>query len=216
VKGLVKGVVLALVLVLHPRGAAADVPGSTPASRAPADEAGETLIGPDPFPRDSGWYVAPSFGVTAAAGHFGYSTGIRGAWVMNRTFGVGLSASSLGWNGETREGSGVGVGRTRGAYGGLLLQYNLAERGLVHGFVDATLGGGATCEDDPSGGDTSCHDTHAFLVVEPAANLEINVISFMRVAIGAGYRFAGPGSARAFGSDMSGLVARTSLEFGRF
>jgi hypothetical protein len=54
-------------------------------------------------------------------------------------------------------------------------------------------------------------------VVEPAANLEINLARHVRLSSGVGYRvaFAGSGEGPSSG-DMSSLVVRSSLIFGSF
>jgi hypothetical protein len=184
-----------------------------------ADQAPQTLIGPDGFLRHSGWYIAPSFGATGINGHAGYLTGLRGAWVVNRTFGVGLAGTGFGWDVYRSDSLTSPERRMAGGYGGLLLQYNLADDRLVHGFVDTTIGGGAACYDirDANRSD-SCQSARAFFAFEPSANVEINVTRFMRVAVGAGYRLALTDTMDKglTSSDLSGLVARTNLEFGQF
>lgn len=186
----------------------------------PVDDNPQTLIGPDGFLRDSGWYLAPSFGMTGIDGHVGYLTGLRAAFVMNRTFGIGLAASGFGWDVMRSDSLSSGVDRrVAGGYGGLLLQYNIASDRLVHGFVDTTIGGGAACYDTLDANRwESCQNATAFFVFEPSANVEVNVTRFMRVAVGAGYRLAltdtmnkGLGT-----SDLGGLLARANLEFGQF
>jgi hypothetical protein len=184
-----------------------------------ADQAPQTLIGPDGFLRHSGWYVAPSFGATGVDGHAGYLTGLRGAWVLNRTFGIGLAGNGFGWDVYHPDSLSSPDRRMAGGYGGVLLQYNLASDQLVHGFVDTTIGGGAACYDvhDANQWDR-CSSTALFFVFEPSANVELNVTKFMRVAVGAGYRLALTDSMNKglASSDLSGLVARTNLEFGQF
>jgi hypothetical protein len=146
--------------------------------------------------------------------------GVRGAWVMNRTFGLGFAGNALGANEVAFEGAGSeGTRRMRGGYGGLLLQYNIGEGRLLHGYVDTTLGGGALVYDSAAsraGGPV--RDTRGFFSAEPTVNVELNVSSFMRVAIGAGYRFAltEVGKGGPSGGDLAGPVARMNLEFGRF
>ncbi len=186
----------------------------------PVDDSPQTLIGPDGFLRQAGWYVAPTFGMTGIDGHPGYFTGLRGAFVMNRTFGIGLAASGFGWDVMRSDSPTSSVDRRiAGGYGGLLLQYNVASDRLVHGFVDTTIGGGAACYDGHDANRwESCQSATAFFVFEPSANVEVNVTRFMRVAVGAGYRLAltdtmnkGLGT-----SDLGGPLARANLEFGQF
>jgi hypothetical protein len=184
-----------------------------------ADQPPQTLIGPDGFLRHSGWYVAPSFGATGIDGHAGYLTGLRGAWVLNRTFGIGFAGSGFGWDVYHSDALTSPDRRIAGGYGGLLLQYTLAADQLVHGFFDTTIGGGAACYDlhDANRWD-SCSSATAFFAFEPSANVEVNVTKFMRVAVGAGYRLALTDTMDKglTSSDLSGLVARTNLEFGQF
>jgi hypothetical protein len=194
--------------------------GDRASAALPPEEPGETLLGPDGFLSDSGFYLGPNVGVTVIQGGAVAMGGVRGAWVMNRTFGLGFAGNALGANDVAfgsvdRDGS----RRMRGGYGGLLLQYNIGEGRLLHGYVDTTLGGGALVYDSaPSRAGGPVSDTRGFLSAEPTVNLELNVSAFMRVAIGAGYRFAlaevskgGPS-----GGDLAGPVARMNLEFGRF
>jgi hypothetical protein len=184
------------------------------------DDDPQTLFGPDSFLRHSGWYVAPSFGMTGALGHVGYLTGLRGAWVMNRTFAIGLAANGFGGNVLHSDSLATDVDRRMaGGYGGVLLQYNVAPDRLVHGFVDSTIGGGAACYDtDDANRSESCPSAAAFFVFEPSANVEVNVTKFMRVAVGGGYRLALSDTMNKglASSDLSGFLARANLEFGEF
>jgi hypothetical protein len=175
------------------------------------------LFGRDSFLDHTGWYVAPTIGQTAVASHIGYLTGLRGAWVVDRTFGIGVAANAFGFKGIEVEPSADGVNRQiAGGYGGVLVQYNFAADELVHAFVDATVGGGAACYHLDSGDNSPCR-ANAFFIFEPTANLELNVASFVRLAFGGGYRLAATDSDSAIpGSDLSGFVVRTGLEFGRF
>jgi hypothetical protein len=208
-----------------PPGSILATTGAEPSAQAPAEipmtnDSPQTLIGPDGFLQHSGWYVAPSFGVTGIDGHVGYLTGLRGAWVVNRTFGIGLAANGFGWDVLRSDSLAADVDRRiAGGYGGLLLQYNIASDRLVHGFVDSTIGGGAACYDSHDANRwESCQNATAFFVFEPSANVEVNVTKFMRVAVGGGYRLAltdtmNKGLAT---SDLSGFLARANLEFGQF
>jgi hypothetical protein len=55
------------------------------------------------------------------------------------------------------------------------------------------------------------------MVLEPAANVEINVAKHVRVATGVGYRLAVAGSGDGPSSrDISGLLVRSSLILGSF
>ena len=206
-----------------PPGAILATTGAEPSVQATApvevaNDGPETLIGPDGFLRHSGWYVAPSFGMTGVNGHVGYLTGL-GAWVMNRTFGIGLAANGFGWDVLHSDSLATHVDRRMaGGYGGLLLiqhrsrppgsrvrrQHHRRRRRLLRHPRRQPLG---IC---PSGA--------AFFVFEPSANVEVNVTKFMRVAVGGGYRLALSDTMNKglASSDLSGFLARANLEFGQF
>ena len=187
------------------------LPAAAPASAA--DEPA-TLVGSRGFLKHNGWYIAPSFGATSLDGHFSSMAGLRGGWLINRQFGIGLAANVFGWD-STHIDSPRANTRVDGGYGGLLLQYVIASDQLLHGSIETTLGAGALCYDAASG--ERCNDPIRFYVFEPTANLELNVTSFMRIAVGGGYRFAAvKDSSRSPDAELSGFVTRTSLKFGQF
>jgi hypothetical protein len=158
----------------------------------------------------TGVYLAPTAGFTSFAGGTGYVAGLRGALMLNESFGVGLAGNFIG-TGHTRLGD--DEVRDVGVYGGLYLQYVFRSTELVHGYADTTIGGGSFC---PRSYGDSC-DERDFAFVEPTVNVEINLAKNLRLAAGVGYRFAlaedGPGLSSG---DLSGTVARTSLIIGIF
>ena len=190
---------------------AAPSPLPTPAADEPA-----TLAGSHGYIKHNGWYVAPSFGGTTLDGHYSSLVGLHGSWLINRQFGIGLTANAFGWD-RTRIDSPQPNTRVDGGYGGLLLQYIIASDKLVHGTVETTIGGGALCYDGGGTYHHECDDRVTFFVLEPVANVELNVTSFMRVALGAGYRFTAiDDNSFATKPELGGFVTRTSIKFGQF
>jgi hypothetical protein len=189
---------------------------ASPAAAAPAADEPATLAGSRGFIRHNGWYIAPSFGATSLDGRYSSLVGLRGGWLINRQFGIGLAANAFGWDAATRIDSPRPNTRVDGGYGGLLLQYVVASDKIVHGSFDATVGAGALCYDAASDR-RSCNDAIGFYVFEPTANVVLNVTSFMRISAGGGYRFAAiDDRTTPYRPTVSGFVARTSLEFGQF
>jgi hypothetical protein len=182
---------------------------------APGADEPTTLTGSRGFLKQSGWYIAPNFGATTLDGHLSSLVGLRGGWLINRQFGIGLAGNAFGWDSAQIDSPRPNT-RVDGGYGGLLLQYVIASDKLVHGTIDATIGGGALCANAVENR-RECKDAVTFFVFEPTANVELNVTSFMRVALGGGYRFA-PVDDRSgpYKPAMSGFVTRASLEFGQF
>jgi hypothetical protein len=168
--------------------------------------------------RHSGWYIGASAEATSMNGNGLLTTSLRGAWLINRTFGIGLAGAGLGYRGAKADADSSGMGRhIDGGYGGLLLEYIIGSTHVVHGVVDATIGAGGFCvrRDDASKDD--CSKGRAFFMGESTANLEVNVLKFMRVTLGGGYRFTnGPSVDGVSGSDLSGPLARFALKFGDF
>jgi hypothetical protein len=160
-----------------------------------------------------GFYGAPTLGVTMLDGQAAPLIGMRTAWLANRTWGLGMAVNAMG--NELDEELHY-VGRGFGVYGGLLLQYVVGSSHRVHGFVDTTFGGGVICQQNGSSGTDDCVG-RSFLALEPTANLEINIFSAMRVAIGVGYRVAVASEDSPLSShDLSGVVSKAALQFGKF
>lgn len=165
-----------------------------------------------------GFYVAPAVGVTTLNDDVAPLIAMRAAWLANRSFGVGLAVNAVANEFDEKLHY---KGRALSAYGGLLLQYVIGSTRLLHGFIETTVGGGRAClQTGIEGSDTGkddCGPRHGFFMLEPMANLEINVSSFMRVSLGVGYRVAAAGSASEISSkNLGGFVSKTALEFGRF
>lgn len=162
-----------------------------------------------------GFYAAPSFGVTTLDDQVAPVVGMRAAWLANRTLGLGFAFNALA---NQLDEPLDHKGRALGGYGGLLIQYVIGSTHLLHGFIDTTVGGGLMCVQtgDPDGDADECRG-HGFFALEPSANLEINVASFMRISLGAGYRLGLAGdSSELSNADLSGFVGKTALQFGRF
>lgn len=184
------------------------------ATTAMAQEASpETLTGvhTEGPTKISGWFVAPTYGVSGGAG--AYTAGIRGGIYLDRRFGIGVVANMFG-NDRTRFSSNDGV-YNLGSYSGVLLQYVAQSNRLVHASFETTFGAGRWCD--------AINDAHngcsgkTFVAIEPAANVELNVARHVRAIAGLGYRLAitddaaGPST-----GDLSRVVVRSGLVFGSF
>jgi hypothetical protein len=187
------------------------VPVSAPTSAASPSEP-ETLTSGGSLGgmRISGWFLAPTVGTTVFGDRVNYTPGLRGGVYLNKRFAVGLTAQGLVSSDTKLENDDL---RDFGSYGGLLLQYVWRSDQLVHGTLESTIGDGRWC--GPGGGTSgSCSQ---FLVLEPAANVEINLSRHVRLATGVGYRVAVAGGGDGpSGRDMSGLLVRSSLILGSF
>lgn len=118
--------------------------------------------------------------------------GLRGGFVINRTFVIG--AGFYGTSGLLAHSmSGSMYGNTSFGYGGLELEYLIESTKLLHGSVITHFGIGSFAGDDYYYND-SYYRNRSFLsspsfVFEPAANAELNISRWLRIALGIGYRF---------------------------
>ncbi|WP_295117239.1 hypothetical protein [uncultured Chitinophaga sp.] len=105
-------------------------------------------------------------------------------------------------------------------YTGFVAEYTFNSNKLIHWGVGGLIGGGGVMKgvrwkEDHEG--DNWIDNSCFFAAEPYANLEINIATFMRVGIGASYRFiSGSNTPGITDSDMSGPAAHITLKAGRF
>ena len=152
----------------------------------------KTLIPSDNF--TSGGFGAPVIKVGSVDGTTGVFAGGRGGWVINRTFVIG--GGGYGWasgmhNLSTFErDTSVAFG-----YGGLELEYLIQSDEVVHATVMTLIGAGGFTVFERSGSSSgndwnnnrNLYNTATF-VIEPAANVEVNILKWLRLGLGVGYR----------------------------
>lgn len=94
-------------------------------------------------------------------------------------------------------------------------EYTLFSKKLVHLTFPLYIGYGEV-EMDNERGNPGLGESN-FFQVEPSALLEINLLKYMRLNIGTGYRFVGQMNYRNFNqSDISGLTGYVGLKVGLF
>ena len=178
----------------------------------------ETLAGRHGVLEHNGWYVGPSLGSTMVNGNIAANIGIKAAWLANRNYGLGLAAYGFGWTGRTEDNPTLSSDRRlNGGYGGVLMQYIVMPNRLVHGFIDATVGGGFVCTRLKVDNEDECKSGRGFFMVAPTMGFELNVTDFMRAGASGGYRFAAAETRDGVsGSDLGGFIAVANFSFGQF
>lgn len=168
---------------------------------------------------DIGYYGAPVVKVSTFDGDVGLMGGFQGAVVLNGVFTAGAGGymllSEIGRRYE-KEDAVLMLG-----YGGLELGAIIASDSVVHGAVRVLAGGGRvgyherTWRHDMGEG---MLDSAGFFVIEPAADVEINILPFLRLAAGGGYRFVLGLDDRLdlTGQDMSAPFFEIMVKFGIF
>ncbi|RPI68682.1 MAG: hypothetical protein EHM43_04200 [Ignavibacteriae bacterium] len=186
----------------------------------------ETLIPTGNY--TSGGFGGPVIKVGPVDGSTGVFFGARGGWVINRTFvlgGGGYGYTDMNnFSGSATMDTNIAFG-----YGGLELEYLINANSVVHATVLAHIGAGGFTVYQHSGGGmygdmdgNSMYSTACF-VFEPAVNAEVNILSWLRLTVGAGYRFVTgidytnpSGSRRYDNSTVSGLFGVGMLKFGPY
>ncbi len=144
-------------------------------------------------------FASPVIKGTVVDGGAAMLIGGRGAALFMHSLGVG----------------GGGLSKVAGstdrslAYGGLLVNYIFFSESLLHFDVGVMAGWGRSSE--PGGPQVG------IFVLEPEANLELNVTGRVRVVLGASYRHvAARGSGFSSVPGLTGLAGTFALRFGSF
>ena len=193
-----------------------------PAS-AQKDEEISTLFGDKDGHVHHGGWGGLSFGFTKINELNTYLMGARGGWLIDHHLTIGLA------------GYGFITDRTfyipelnldaslAGGYGGLFLEANIAPFYPVHVTIPLIIGAGGIAYADQKWweGDydqpASSIDSDAYFVLEPGLELEVNLIQFMRLAVGGSYRYTSQVSMiNSSGSMLHGWNGYFTLKFGWF
>ena len=172
----------------------------------------ETLLGDD---LESGGYGALVVKYGRIMGTDGVFVGGQGGWIINHTFILGGGGYGLA-NRITMDNSEcpyLGFG-----YGGLLLEYIISSRKMVHFSVQTLIGaGGVDYYGERCWHDDAIYRSDAFFALEPGGYLMLNLHKYVRTGIGASYRYINGVQYRDLSdSDLSGATAQIIVKFGAF
>jgi hypothetical protein len=185
----------------------------------------ETLVGNGEVTH--GGFGGPVIKYTQIKGEPAILVGGRGGWIINHTFiigggGYGL-ANDIRANNPLIVAPGITKPYLNFGYGGLELEYIIESDKLLHFSVYSLIGAGSVSyraglfNHNETDWDHSGSPNDAFFVFEPAANVELNIISFLRINAGVSYRFvSGVNFDDLENSDLAGLSANLTLKFGAF
>lgn len=176
-----------------------------------------------------GWFVGAGAGYTQFDKRDVWLGGISTGMIVDHHFTIGLSGG--GWanrNGmyypDVTDTAGAYL---EGCYGGLLLEYTLFPKSIVHVSFPVLIGGGSASyvideeykEWDEDQWDTSHQtlDEDSYFVFEPGVRAELNILKFMRLYAGVSYRVVGGLQMINTSSDMMNNFTGTfGLKFGKF
>jgi hypothetical protein len=157
----------------------------------------------------SGGFGAPVLKFSQMVDQFATFAGVRGGWVANHRFVVGGGVYALVNTIDTPD---LVEPISKFIYAGLELEYIGVYTSPVHYSFLVFAGAGRrwrTDEPDPD------HDE--VWIIEPALNLELAPATFLRVGVGAGYRFVGRvTSGDTTNGDLSAAFGALTLKLGSF
>ena len=200
------------------------------------DQDFKTIFGSD---FESGGYGAPELKLGQVNNEMSLFVGGRGGWIIGHKFvlggaGYGLTTNNtFSYTEELLRPSGTPVDSTRRlkidmGYGGLLLEYIAFPKKAVHLSFPVIIAAGGTSIGSKIVSDTlnqpydqwSSYDlveSSAFFLVEPGVHIDLNMVKFFQLSIGASYRFiSGTNLERLNNSDLSDLTFNLALKFGKF
>jgi len=137
-----------------------------------------------------GGYGAFNIGYTTIDDRSALLMGLRGAWVIDHHFAIGLAGYGFFNNlSKTQNSNDYYLG---GGYGGFYFEPIVAPKSSVHVSFPIFIGGGGVTTIPQNYWDNDFYpylwDYDAFFVFEPGVELEFNLVKFFRLAVGASYR----------------------------
>jgi hypothetical protein len=180
----------------------------------------KTLLGRN---RSGGGYGAFGAGYSVIDNNHAVLFGGRFGWIASHSIGVGIGA--MGFINEFHyEPSIDHEVFLAGGYGGLYIEPILLFRSPVHLSFPVMLGAGGISyvSKESNLNNNLIEDSEAFLMIEPGAEVELNLTKFFRLAIGATYRFPTAfdvglsGTLTASAESLKGLSYMLTFKFGKF
>lgn len=179
---------------------------------------------------EHGGYGAVTVGYTRLDNKDAILVGGRGGWIIDHSFTLGLAGygivSDLKYNDIFIDHYGNYIKTNlAGGYGGLLLEPIIMPRFPVHIAVPVIIGAGGIAyidnywNDDWNHDDNNnnVYDSDAYFVFEPGVEIEMNIVKFMRIGIGASYRYTSDIELQDTDKDiLRGFNYGLSLKFGKF
>jgi hypothetical protein len=187
----------------------------------------QTLFG---SPRTSGAYAALSNKFTTIRGEYANLAEVYGGWFIKRRFLLGIGAAASTNNLKVPYAYSTDATKNMSwQYGqfGLQTEYVFGSNRVVHLNFTLFSGAGFTVQyerkdwddwdDQDFDNDDLDHDENFFYVLEPGAQLELNIFKWMRLSPGVSYRktFGSDGIGMS-DSDLSDWSYNISLKFGKF
>lgn len=183
-----------------------------------------------------GGYGAVMFNYSQIDGKDAFLAGMRGMWIINHGVGIGVGgygfANDLKYEAPTNSPSDDGY-FLAGGYGGLVIEPIIGAKHPVHVSFPVLIGAGGvayirdywmTYPQYPGDYNYYTEDATAYFVLEPGIELELNMVKFFRIGLGAYYRYTSDIKLNTWNGaeyaevspDLKGFSFGLSLKFGKF
>jgi hypothetical protein len=180
----------------------------------------KTLLGRN---RSGGAYSSITIGYSMIDNKNAILIGGRLSWIASHSIGIGIGGTGF-LNELHYEPSIDRDVFLTGGYGGVYIEPILLPRSPVHLSFPVLLGAGGISyvSNDPDLNNHFIEDSELFLLIEPSAELELNLTKHFRLSFGASYRFPTPfnvgisGTPRANAESLKGMSYMVTFKFGKF
>ena len=171
----------------------------------------------------SGGYGGFKMAYGAVVGLDAFFIGGQGGWVINHRLVVG--GGGMSFSSQERFDTNLNRNyRFEGGYGGLLLEYFWQPTKLVHLAFPVLIGGGGVGYEPANISSGIAYEEAGFFLLNPGVELQLNVLSFMRIAVGGSYLFTSDIDLRYAANDqpiaatnlLRGATGTIAFKFGRF
>jgi len=192
----------------------------------------QTLFDNDGYTSHGGYGAINMFYTQLGTGENARSafvSGIKGAWIIDHTFEIGIDANSFISESRPEPALGNSSYMYTGAFGGILLAVNIFPEKPINLSIPVTLGAGGVSYMGNYLNYDEYYDyypesVYAYFMVMPGLELQLNMTKFMRLAIHASYRYTSNIymeyniNPNVIGDQnlMRGLNLGASLKFGKF
>lgn len=169
---------------------------------------------------EHGGYGGPVVKFSSVNGKLGVLVGGHGGWIINHTLVIGGGGYGLANDVEANALGPLNEQFVDFGYGGFEVEWVMNSDKLLHYSVHTLIGGGGV-QYRNEGEDITYHNRSGdgVFVLEPGATLDLNVTTWMRISVGASYRYVNgvdSNSVVATNKDLTGPSAMVMLRFGKF
>jgi hypothetical protein len=169
-----------------------------------------------------GGYGAFTFGYSEIENLDAIIMGGRGAWIIGHWFALGFGGTGfindIRYNGSLDQNVNLA-----GGYGGLLMEPIILPWFPVHISLPVLFGAGgiayitSNVTNDLYEAPTWVEDATSFIILEPGAELEFNIVRYFRLSLGISYRFTSTINLYDTSTvPLNGWSGNVTLKFGKF